>query len=359
MRIAFKYRLYPNRAQRKAMDFTLERCRLLYNRLLDERILAYKNEGKSLNYYDQANTFNERKVAIPALGHVHSQVLQDVAKRLEKAFQAFFRRVKAGEKPGFPRFKPSSQYDSFTYPQGGYKLERNKLKLSKIGDVKIKLHRPVEGKIKTCTIIQKNGKYYVCLSAEVTGQQLPDCQEQVGVDLGLRHLAITSDGEMFDTPKYLRKSEKRLKRMQRTVSRKKRRSNRRKKAVRILARIHEHVANQRKDYAHKLSRGLVNRYGLIAFEDLNTLGMVKNHHLAKSIADAGWYQLVQFTKYKAESAGRIVKQVDPLNTSQHCSHCGEIVQKELKEHIHSCGHCGFVADRDVNAALNILQRATA
>ncbi|CAM4390583.1 RNA-guided endonuclease InsQ/TnpB family protein [Paenibacillus typhae] len=359
MLIAYKYRLYPNREQRKTMDFTLERCRLLYNRLLDERIHAYKNEGKSLNYYDQANMFNERKKAVPALRQVHSQVLQDVAKRLDKAFQAFFRRVRAGEKPGFPRFNPASQYNSFTYPQGGYKLERNKLKLSKIGEVKTKLHRPVEGKIKTCTIIQKNCKYYACLVTEVGYQPLPHCSEHVGVDLGLRHLAVTSEGETFDTPKYLRKSEKRLKRMQRSVSRKDRGSNRRKKAVRILALMHEHVANQRKDYAHKLSRGLVNRFGLIAFEDLNTLGMVKNHHLAKSIADAGWYQLVQFTKYKAESAGRIVKQVDPRHTSQLCSHCGKIVKKELKERIHNCPHCGFVADRDVNAAINILQRATA
>lgn len=359
MRIAYKYRLYPNREQRKAIDFTLERCRLLYNRLLDERILAYKNDGKNLNYYDQAQTFNERKAAIPALKQVHSQVLQDVAKRLEKAFQAFFRRFKVGEKPGFPRFKPATQYNSFTYPQGGFKLERNKLKLSKIGDVKIKLHRPVEGKIKTCTIIQKNGKYYACLSAEVMRQQLPLCAEQIGVDLGLRHLAITSEGETFDSPKYLRKSEKRLKQMQRSVSRKKRGSKRRKKAVHLLALLHEHVANQRKDYAHKVSRDLVDRFGLIVFENLNMLGMVKNHHLAKSISDAGWNQLVQYTTYKAESAGRKVVQVNPHNTSQLCSNCGTIVKKELKVRIHNCPHCGFVTDRDVNAAINILQRATA
>jgi putative transposase len=359
MLLTYKYRLYPNREQRKAIDFTLERCRLLYNRLLNERIHAYKDEGKSLTYYDQANTFHVRKRYIPALKQVHSQVLQDVAKRLDKAFQAFFRRVKSGQTPGFPRFRPATQYDSFTYPQGGYKLERNKLKLSKIGDVKIKLHRPVEGKIKTCTIIQKNGKYYACLSAQEERRQLPHCSEQIGVDLGLKHLAITSEGETFDAPKYLPKSEKRLKRMQRSVSRKKRGSNRRKKAVRKLARLHEHVANQRKDYAHKLSRHLVNHFGLIAFEDLHTIGMVKNHNLAKSIADAGWHQFVQFTKYKAESAGRIVKQVDPRNTSQHCSNCGEVVKKELKERIHRCPHCDFVADRDVNAAINILQRATA
>lgn len=359
MRVAYKYRLYPNREQRKAIDFMLERCRLLYNRLLDERIHAYKDEGKSLNYYDQASTFNERKAAIPALKQVHSQVLQDVAKRLDKAFQAFFRRVKAGEKPGFPRFKPATQYDSFTYPQGGYKLENNKLKLSKIGEVKIKLHRPTEGKIKTCTVIRKNGKYYACLSAEMELKPLPTCTDAVGVDLGIKTLAVTSDGEYFESPKNLRKSEKHLKRLQRAVSRRKKGSNRRKKAVRVLARLHEHIANQRKDYAHQVSRQLVNRYGLIAFEDLNVNGMVKNHQLAKSIADSGWSQLVAYTTYKAESAGRVVKKVDPRHTTQLCSHCGEIVKKALSVRIHSCESCGFVADRDENAARNILKRATA
>lgn len=356
---AYKYRLYPNREQRKAIDFTIERCRLLYNRLLDERIHAYQDEGKSLNYYDQANTFHERKAAIPSLKHVHSQVLQDVAKRIDKAFQAFFRRMKAKEKAGFPRFKPASQYDSFTYPQGGYKLEGRTLKLSKIGNVKIKQHRPVEGRIKTCTIIQKNGKYYACLSAEVEANPLPPCRDAVGVDLGVKTLAVTSDGSYFESPQYLRKSEKRLKRLQRGVSRKKKGSNRRKKAVRVLARLHEHVANQRKDYAHKVSRQLVNRYGLIAFEDLNVIGMTQNHHLAKSIVDSGWSQLVAFTSYKAERAGRVVKQVDPRKTSQICSKCGEIVKKQLKDREHRCLHCGFIADRDENAAVNILKRATA
>lgn len=341
---AYKYRLYPNREQRKAFDFTLERCRLLYNRLLEERIHAYKSEGKSSTYYAQANTLSERKRHIPALKHVHSQVLQDVAKRLDKAFQAFFRRVKRGETAGFPRFKPATQYDSFTYPQGGYTISGNKIKLSKIGEVKIKLHRPIEGKIKTCTVIQKNGKCYVCLSCEVDSVPLPDSAERVGVDLGVKTLAVTSDSEYFESPKYLRKSEKRLKRLQRFVSRKKKGSSRRKKAVCVLARLHERVANQRKDYAHKVSRQLVNRYGLIAFEDLNVIGMVKNHSLAKSIADSGWSQLVTFTTYKAESAGRVVKQVDPRNTTQLCSNCGEIVKKALSVRVHKCETCGFIAD---------------
>lgn len=357
MLVAYKYRLYPTSGQKRVIHFTLERCRLLYNRLLEERIVAYKTEGKSVNYYDQAGTFHDRKQHIPALKQVYSQVLQDVAKRLDKAFQAFFRRIKNGDTPGFPRFKPEQRYDSFTYPQGGHAIIGNRVRLSKIGDIKIKLHREPQGKIKTCTITVKNGKYYACFSCEVDPQPLSPSVEKVGVDLGLLHLAMTSEGEMFKAPKRLRKNEKHLKQLQRAVSRKKRGSNRRKKAVRVLARLHEKVANQRKDYAHKLSRQLVNRYGLIAFENLNVQGMVKNDHLAKSISDAGWNQLVQFTTYKAESAGRVVVQVDPRNTSQLCSNCGETVKKGLSVRVHRCNHCGYIADRDVNAARNILQRA--
>lgn len=359
MLVAYKYRIYPTKQQKQVIHFTLERCCLIYNRLLEERILAYKNEGKSLNYYDQANTFNERKQYIPTLKQVHSQVLQDVAKRLDKAFQAFFRRIKNGEKPGFPRFKPEQRYDSFTYPQGGHMIIGNKVRLSKIGDVKIKLHRQPQGKFKTCTITVKNGKYYACFSCEVDQQPLPPSTEKIGVDLGLLHLAVTSEGETFEAPKNLRKNEKHLKQLGRSVSRKKKGSNRRKKSICVLAKLHERVANQRKDHAHKVSRQLVNRYGLIAFENLNVQGMIKNHHLAKSIADAGWNQLVQFTTYKAESAGRRIVQVDPRNTSQLCSNCGTKVKKALSVRMHRCEQCGYIADRDENAARNILQRALA
>jgi putative transposase len=357
MRKAYQFRLYPTKEQQERIQFTLERCRLLYNRLLDERRVAYETNKTTLNYYDQANTFNERKKHIPALKQVHSQVLQDVAKRLDKAFQAFFRRVKSGEKPGYPRFKSVGRYDSFTYPQGSYSLNGNKLKLSKIGDVKIKLHRQTQGKIKTCTIIVKNDKYYACLSCEVEATPLPACDDAVGIDLGVKHLAVTSDGEFYEHPKFLRESERKLKRKQRAVSGKKKGSIRRRKAIRDLANLHMHVANQRKDYAHKVSRKLVNQYGLIAFENLNVQGMVKNHHLAKSIVDASWNQLVQYTTYKAEEAGRRVALVDPKNTSQLCSNCGDIVPKKLSERVHRCEHCGYVQDRDVNAAQNILKRA--
>ena len=359
MRKAYKYRLYPTKEQEEKIQFTLERCRLLYNRMLDERRFAYETDKTTLNYYGQANTLNERKKYIPALKQVHSQVLQDVVKRLDKAFQAFFRRVKAGETPGYPRFKSAGRYDSFTYPQSGYSIRGNQLTLSKIGEVKMKLHRQPQGEIKTCTVMVKNGKYYASLSCEVEPNTLPESKGTVGVDLGVKHLAITSDGEFYEHPKFLRESERKLHRKQRSVSRKKKGSVRRRKTIRELARLHEHIANQRRDYAHKVSRKLVNGYGLIAFENLNVQGMVKNHHLAKSIVDASWNQLVQYTTYKAEEAGRRVVLVDPKNTSQLCSNCGEIVPKRLSERIHRCDHCGYVQDRDVNAAQNILKRALA
>lgn len=225
--------------------------------------------------------------------------------------------------------------------------------------MKIKQHRPLQGTVKTCTIIVKNGKWYACFSCEVQAELLSPSTEQVGIDLGLQHLAATSDGETIDPPKHLRRSERKLKQCQRKVSRKSIGSKRRKKAVLLLARLHEKVANQRKDHAHKKSRKLVNRYGFLAFEKLHVQGMIQNRHLAKSIADASWSQFVQFIAYKAERAGRMVVQVDPRNTSRDCSNCTRPVKKSLAVRVHRCHHCGYVADRDFNAARNILQRALA
>lgn len=356
MQRTYKFRLYPNKEEQANIHHTLERCRLLYNRLLAERIAAYKQMGRSLTYYEQKATLPERKQVIPELKNVHSQVLQHVVERLDKAYQAFFRRVKHGEKAGFPRFKPESQYNSFTYPQSGFAIEGKHLRLSKIGVVRIRLHRQPQGTIKTCTIMVKNGNYYACFSCEVEHDPLPASEKQIGIDLGISKLAVTSDGEWIDSPQFLRKSEDKLKRKQRAVSKKKRGSNRRRKAMGELARFHEKVANQRMDYAHQVSRKLVNEYGLIAFEELNIRGMVKNHHLAKSIADSGWNGLVQFVTYKAESAGRLVVQVNPYRTSQRCSNCGEIVPKTLSVRVHQCS-CGYTADRDENAAINILKLA--
>jgi len=356
MQRTYKFRLYPTKEVTANIHFVLERCRLLYNRLLAERIAAYEQTGRSLTYYEQKATLPERKQYIPELKNVHSQVLQQVVERLDIAYQAFFRRVNSGEKAGFPRFKPESRYNSFTYPQSGFSIEGKYLRLSKIGHIRIRLHRQPQGTIKTCTIMVKNGKYYACFSCKVEHAPPPASDKQIGIDLGLSKLAVTSDGEQIKSPQFLRKSEEKLKRKQRDVSKKKRGSNRRRKAVRELARLHEKITNQRRDYAHKQSRRLVNEYGLIAFEDLNIQGMIQNHRLAKSIADSGWNGLVQFVTYKAESAGRRVVLVNPYLTSQRCSNCGEIVKKRLAVRVHQCS-CGYVADRDENAAINILQLA--
>jgi putative transposase len=219
-----------------------------------------------------------------------------------------------GKKAGFPRFKGRNRYHSFTYPQSGFSLEGKHIILSRVGTIRIKLHRQVQGTIKTCTVVAKNGRYYVCLSCEVEANT-QSTGRSVGIDLGVRHLAITSDGDFHDAPKYLHKSERQLQKLQRIVSRRKKGSNRRKKAVALLAKKHEYIANQRRNNAHQVSRQLVNQYDLIAFEDLKITNMIKNHPLAKSIADAGWNQLVQFTTYKAESAGKRVVLVEPRNTS--------------------------------------------
>jgi len=354
----FKYRIYPTKIQMNKIDETLYWCRYLYNNALEQRIIAFKKHNVSLSYNKQANELKHVKAVLPVYKDIYSQVLQDVLKRLDKGYQNFFRRLKTrqeNEKPGFPRFKGMNRYNSFTYPQSGFTVVGDTLKLSKIGDVRIHLHRKLVGELKTCTIIRKNGKYYVALVCEVENPKITLTNKVVGIDLGVSHLAITSDGEFFDNPKYLRKSEKQLKKLQRIVSKRKKGSNRRRKAVRLLSKKHEQIANQRKDTNHKVSRILVDKYDLIVFEDLNIKGLVKNKHLAKSIHEVGWNQLINFTTYKAENAGKEVALVNPHNTSQLCSNCGEIVKKTLAEREHIC-RCGYTAHRDINASINILNR---
>src|SRR5699024_1242780 len=280
----FKYRIYPTKQQLENIEHTLYLCRYLYNNALEQRIVTYKKHKKSITYNMQQNELPKVKQVLPEYKGIHSQVLQDVLKRLDRSFQNFFRRVKLNEsKVGFPRFQGRNRYNSFTYPQSGFSIKDDKLRLSKIGNVRINLHRKLVGELKTCTIVRKNGKYYVALVCEVENPQVTLTNKAVGIDLGVSHLAITSDGDFFDNPKHLRKSEKQLKRLQRIVSKRKKGSSRRRKAIQLLARKHEQIANQRKDTNHKVSRQLVDAYDLIVFEDLNIKGMVKNKHLAKSI----------------------------------------------------------------------------
>jgi putative transposase len=390
----FKYRLYPNKEQQEKLCWTLDRCRELYNAALQERRDTWtvckqhpnyydpqwrKEHAHeySVSYYDQSAQLPEIKGLREEYQDVYAQVLQDVLKRVKKAFDAFFRRVKSGQTPGYPRWATQNRYDSFTYPQAGFSLTRdNRLCLSKIGDIKIKLHREVQGTIKTCTIKREGTHWYVCFACEVETQpKLPYTDEAVGIDLGLLHLATLSTGDTIENPRYYRKSEKKLNKAQQALSRKKRGSNRRKKAVQRVARCHRKVRNQRSDYLHKESRKLVDTYETIVFEDLQAANMVKRPKpkqdeegkylpnrasqkagLNKSIHDAGWAQLVGYTTYKAEGAGTRVLTVNPYKTSQLCSACHlEGPHKDLSERTHTCVHCGVVLDRDHNAALNILR----
>lgn len=354
---AYKYRIYPCKEQQNKIDRTIETCRYLYNDLLSERKFMYEYDQTNITYRWQQDSLPYRKKINSYLMEVHSQVLQDVARRVDKAFKNFFRRVKEGEVPGYPRFKVKGQYNSITYPQRGYKVEGNKLKLSCIDNIKIKLHRPIEGTIKTCTITRKNGKYYACFACELKADTMPQTGKAAGIDMGVIDFCITSDGQFYPSPKTYRKVEKRLKKAQRKVSRRKKGSNRRKKAIKELAQLHEKVGNQRKDIAHKIANDLLKKYDVISHEKLQVKNMVRNNYLAKSIADAGWGMFFSILAYKAESAGKTIIEVDPKNTSQMCCICGNIVPKKLSERWHNCPYCGHSDHRDVNAAKNILQRA--
>lgn len=355
----YRYRIYPNNRQKQIIDQTIELCRYLYNCGLEHRILAYRQRRASVYAYQQINELPGIKEVFPDYKNIYSQVLQDVLRRLDKTFSSFFRRVKTGEKPGFPRYKGESRYHSFTYPQPQENMipANGKVYLPKIGKVKIKLHREIPGNIKTVTITRRNGKYYACFTVEVESVLLPKTGRTVGIDVGVSAFVATSDGLLVQSPQTYRKSEKSLKTLQREVSRRKKGSNRRRKSVQKLASVHEKIANQRKDIAHKTARYLVNNYDLIAHEDLQIKNMVKNHHLAKSIQDSGWGMFFDILAYKAEEAGKQVVKVNPHNTSQICSGCGHIVKKTLAVRIHKCPHCGLELDRDINAARNILATA--
>lgn len=290
---------------------------------------------------------------------VHSQVKQDVIRRLGKSFDAFFRRCKNGEaKVGYPRFKGRKRYNSFTYPQSGFSISGKKLKISKIGEIKIVQHREIEGKIKTCTVRKDGKQWYVTFSVVIENNVTSvEPVNFVGIDVGLNSLVTLSDGTQIDSPTYYCNTESKLKRQRRNLSRKKKFSTNWKKQCDKVNTLHRKIRNHRNDFNNKLSRKLINTYDFIAFEDLNVKNMVKNSRLSKSIHDASWSNLIQITKYKAEEAGKFVELVNPCNTSQLCSNCGLKVEKSLALRVHNCLHSGLILDRDHNAATNILNRA--
>ena len=353
---AYRYRLFPTKSQVSQMEQTLEICRWVYNETLAMRKNAWEQEQRHISYYESKRQIPLWKKERPELSMVYSQVLQNVTLRVDLAFKAFFRRLKSGEKPGYPRFKGKGRYDSFTYPQYGFKLDGDRLHLSKIGDVKIVLHRPIEGTIKTLTIRRSaTGKWYACFSVEYDPTPAPQKESVVGIDVGLESFATLSNGEKIENPRFFRTDEKALAKAQRKLSKAEKGTPERKKARKIVAHVHERIANRRLNFAHQTSRKVVDRFGTIVFEDLNITNMQKNHHLAKSIADVAWNMFITITESKAEDAGSRVILVNPRNTSQICSRCGMIVAKTLSDRVHSCPHCGLVMDRDQNAAINIMR----
>lgn len=356
MKRTYVYKLRPNRSQLAKLEDTLETCRHLYNDALAERKESWEVERDSIGYTAQCASLRQRKRSSSYLQSVHSQVLQNVLRRVDRSFQNFFRRVKSGDTPGYPRFKGRGWYDSFCYPQygNGAKFKDGRLVLSKIGHIKVFRDRSLEGKPKSATIIRKADGWYVSVVCEVEPEPLPKTGKSVGIDVGITHFATLSTGETVANPRYYRRAERRLRKAQRRVSRRKKGSKRREKAKALLARAHQKVARSRRDHAHKTAKGLVERYDQLAVEDLNVSGMLKNRHLAKAISDSGWTQFVQILSDKAESAGRELVKVNPRNTSQKCSGCGELVRKSLATRWHSCPSCGCELDRDHNAAKNIL-----
>ncbi len=353
-RNCLKIRLYPNRTQARELEATLETCRLVYNSLVLDRKYQYDVDGESVGYFQQKAYLPVWKKDHPELKDVYSQVLQDVAHRVHLAFDAFFDRVKKGETPGFPRFKGAGQYDSITYTQGkNFNVGDSTIELPKFGKVKAKIHRRPWGVLKTCTLHRINGKWFACICQEIEPELLPHSDEAVGIDVGLKTFAALSNGEFIENPRFFRREERALAKAQRKLSKQKRGSRERKKARNVVSRIHERIRNRRHDFCHQHARRIVNRFGIISVEKLNVKGLVKNHHLAKSISDAAWSQFRSILTSKAESAGRKVIAVDPSYTSQDCSGCGFRAKKKLSERWHLCPMCGLSLDRDTNAAVNI------
>lgn len=364
MRRAFKYRLYPSRSQAQALDAMLEAHRRLYNLALRDRRDVYKAEQRSVSYSEQSGRFKETRKVAPTFAAMNFSSAQATLRRLDKAFIAFFRRMKSGDTPGYPRFKPEDRFKTVEFPShgDGCRLKdiggNAKLYLQHVGHVKVKMHRPVEGTIKTVSVKRSCGKWYAIFSCDLGGPPAPQAAEDrvtVGIDLGLKAFLVTSDGESVEPPRCYRKTQKKLRRAQRALSRKKKGSGRRRKARERVALLHEKTANQRRDFHHNEARKLVHAYDLIAHEALSVKGIARTH-LAKSVHDAGWASFLDILAQKAEEAAVRVIAVDPRNTTQSCSSCGALseVRKTLSDRTHLCP-CGYVTDRDVNAARNILK----
>lgn len=352
--VTYKYKLKPTKEQVKTFENWLGICRFVYNSAKDVRESAYRTAGKSIGKYELMKQLTDAKEGVDFLRNVHSQVLQNVIDRLDRSYQNFFKK-----RAKYPRWAKKDKYKSFTFKQG-VKLHPNTFRFSfpKIGKVKFFNDRVDENMtIQTATIIKENDGWYLSVTGNASKQALPKIKNKIGIDLGINSFLVTSDGKFFDNPKYLRKSEKELIRLQKEVSRKKNGSSNRRKAIKQLSKKHKKVSEQRKDFLHKLSTKLIRENQSVSVENLNIRGMVKNHKLAKSISDAGWGMFKIMLEYKSKWYGREYIEVSARNTSKICNLCGNVNDDmNLSVREWKCSLCGTLHNRDVNASINIKER---
>lgn len=360
MILTYRYRLLPSKRQHRALEQLCEDQRQLYNAALEERIDCYRKTGKSISYIDQFKSLTLCRRALPEMSELPVTLQRWTLKRVDDAFQAFFRRLKARHgNAGFPRFRNKSRWETFGFREfAGIRLIGTRLRFAGMpGNLKLHLQRPSPEcmNIRSCIFRRDGRNWYVCFQIAIEPSEKCMVLTLVGIDLGLKVFAYCSDGVILPNPRIARKAERELQRRQRALARCERGSNRRRKVRERVARLHRKIAYTRATWLHQHSAMLVKRADLIAVENLNVSNMIRHPTLARSIADASWSKFLGFLAYKAERAGKHLIRVDPRNTSQKCSGCSELVPKSLAVRTHSCLHCGLVIDRDWNASLNILR----